>query len=50
MVDGGWWMDGVILSCQNEYYNSNIKVLLIVVKVVKNIKVLLIGNIIDSSK
>ena len=40
---------GVILPWQNGYYNSNIEVLLlVVVKVVKN-KVLLTGNIINST-
>ena len=36
-----------ILSCQDGYYDSNIKVLIIVVKEVKN-EVSLIGNIIIS--
>ena len=38
LVVGGWWLKkgeekrGVILPCQSGYYDSNIKVLLIVVK------------------
>ena len=36
-------MSRVILPCHNGYYDRNIKVFLVVVKVVKN-KVLLIGN------
>ena len=40
---GVWWL---VVG----YYDSNIEVLLIVVKEVKKIKVSLIGNIINSSK
>ena len=43
-------MPRVILLCPNGCYDSNIKVLLIVVKEVKKNKVSFIGNIINSSK
>ena len=38
-VVGGWWLvNRIILPCQNGYYNSNIKVLSIVVKVAKKLR------------
>ena len=39
LVVGGWWLVvGIILSRQNGYCNSNIKVLSIVIKVVKKLR------------
>ena len=44
LVVGGWWLKkgeekrGVVLPCRNGYYDSNIKVLLIVVKEFKRLR------------